>query len=362
MKKQLHVLLGVLLLTTASWGDITVEQLNNYLKVSGAGLQLDMMQKHFAKNIQRRADMSQKKVNPEILKRVTEIATKPENSSKFTENILKLDVKDYQKMITFHSSDFGKKNRLRITNMYQNEKKMVAEMQQFAKTKLSPQREKLIQLLVKADRTVENSMKSRMVSIENMLKQMPKERRDELRKQIDAQSAQARAQTQKVLEMSSAFIYKDFSDEEIEKLITYYQTESGQKEIEMLSQSGLNYIKTVMPQVSEFLFKIKREKEVALSCTQMRTLSMSFKLFFLDNGVYPSTEEGTRALIKNPDSKKYYNYATNPYLKEIPLDIWKSPFIYKYENKKLELISYGADHKAGGERDNKDIYLSQCKK
>jgi len=91
--------------------------------------------------------------------------------------------------------------------------------------------------------------------------------------------------------------------------------------------------------------------------TNMRGLSMPLKMFRLDNEVYPSTQEGLDALIKNPDSKKYPNYADDAYISEIILDGWKRPFRYNsYNNgKSFELISFGADGKYGGEDEDADI-------
>ena len=99
---------------------------------------------------------------------------------------------------------------------------------------------------------------------------------------------------------------------------------------------------------------------VDLTTPKMHGLSNSLKMFRLDNGVYPSTQEGLDALIKNPDSKKYPNYADDAYISGIILDGWKRPFRYNsYNNgKSFELISFGADGKYGGEDEDADIIFS----
>ena len=83
-------------------------------------------------------------------------------------------------------------------------------------------------------------------------------------------------------------------------------------------------------------------------------------MFKLDNGVYPDTEEGFEALLSNPDAEKYPNYRAKPYLKKMPKDTWKTPFIYVKTADGFELISFAADRKEGGEEENKDILFSEC--
>jgi general secretion pathway protein G len=83
-------------------------------------------------------------------------------------------------------------------------------------------------------------------------------------------------------------------------------------------------------------------------------------MFKLDNGVYPDTEEGFEALLNNPDPEKYPNYRAKPYLKKLPKDSWKTPFIYINKGDDVEIISFAADRKEGGEGNSKDIRFSEC--
>ena len=104
--------------------------------------------------------------------------------------------------------------------------------------------------------------------------------------------------------------------------------------------------------------KAKRD----LVCSQMGSISQALKMFKLDNGMYPSTEEGLEALLSNPDADKYPNYSTNPYLEKLPKDSWKTPFIYVRDGQKIDLISLGADRQEGGEAEAADLRYSQCQK
>jgi len=97
-------------------------------------------------------------------------------------------------------------------------------------------------------------------------------------------------------------------------------------------------------------------------CLKMNDLGKRLDMFKLDNGNYPETEEGFQALLSNPDAEKYPNYRAKPYLKKLPKDSWKTPFIYIRKGSEFELISFAADRKEGGEESNKDILFSECTK
>ena len=75
----------------------------------------------------------------------------------------------------------------------------------------------------------------------------------------------------------------------------------------------------------------------------------------LDVGRYPTTEEALKALREKPSGMDNWK---GPYLpKEIPLDPWGKPYIYKCpgDNGDYDLISYGLDGTVGGEGENQDI-------
>ncbi|RUM67112.1 MAG: type II secretion system protein GspG [Sulfurospirillum sp.] len=97
-------------------------------------------------------------------------------------------------------------------------------------------------------------------------------------------------------------------------------------------------------------------------CLKMNDLQKRLDMFKLDNGMYPDTEEGFEALLSNPDSDKYPNYRAKPYLKKLPKDSWKTPFVYIKQGENFELISFAADRKEGGEENAKDILFSVCNK
>ena len=96
-------------------------------------------------------------------------------------------------------------------------------------------------------------------------------------------------------------------------------------------------------------------------CLKIKDLKKRFNIFKLDNGTYPTTQEGFNALIKNPNPKKYPRYSPRGYLKKIPKDPWSTPFLYIKINNEIEIISFASDRKLGGEDMGKDIKFSECR-
>jgi len=116
----------------------------------------------------------------------------------------------------------------------------------------------------------------------------------------------------------------------------------------------------VMPSLTGKGEEAKRK----LVCVQMKSIyNGALDMFKVDNGIYPSTQEGLKALVQNPDAAKYPNYSPSGYFKDnkLPKDSWGGDFIYINEDGSIELISLGADRKEGGSGEAADIRLSQCK-
>ena len=93
---------------------------------------------------------------------------------------------------------------------------------------------------------------------------------------------------------------------------------------------------------------------------QIKNLETALKLFKMDNGFYPDTQQGLEALVEKPASGRIpQNYKEGGYLEQrkIPLDPWGSPYMYVSPglNGDYDILSYGADGKEGGEGKNADI-------
>jgi general secretion pathway protein G len=102
------------------------------------------------------------------------------------------------------------------------------------------------------------------------------------------------------------------------------------------------------------------DARIAQAKVQIKNFETAIKLFKLDNGFYPTTEQGLEALVEMPVSGQIpQKYREGGYIeqKKVPLDPWGNPYIYICPgiHGDYDLISYGADGKEGGEGKNADI-------
>ncbi len=93
---------------------------------------------------------------------------------------------------------------------------------------------------------------------------------------------------------------------------------------------------------------------------QIEGLETALKMYKLDNGDYPTTEQGLKALIEPPSTGKLAgNWREGGYLdkKKVPKDPWGNEFVYVSPGShgEYDLSSKGADGEVGGEGKNKDI-------
>ncbi|MBC7206373.1 MAG: type II secretion system major pseudopilin GspG [Methyloversatilis sp.] len=97
------------------------------------------------------------------------------------------------------------------------------------------------------------------------------------------------------------------------------------------------------------------KSEVKAARAQIDALEKALDQFRLDNGRYPTTEEGLKALVERPSTTSKWS---GPYLKKaVPLDPWERPYIYKApgEHGEYDLSSLGKDGQAGGTEEAADI-------
>src|SRR5688500_8552751 len=98
----------------------------------------------------------------------------------------------------------------------------------------------------------------------------------------------------------------------------------------------------------------------AAAKSQIEMLGAALDSYRLDNGRYPSTEQGLHALWETPTSEPRPNNWRGPYLrKAIPNDPWGNAYVYLCPGENsaqgYDLISYGADGQPGGEGDDADV-------
>ncbi len=93
---------------------------------------------------------------------------------------------------------------------------------------------------------------------------------------------------------------------------------------------------------------------------QIESLETALKLYKLDNGDYPDTEQGLQALVEKPETGQTSGkWRKGGYLEKgkVPLDPWRNEFVYLSPGMHgdYDIISYAADGVPGGEDKNRDI-------
>lgn len=77
-------------------------------------------------------------------------------------------------------------------------------------------------------------------------------------------------------------------------------------------------------------------------------LQSALDLYKLDNGRYPTTDQGLDALVKKPTTSPIpANWKSEGYLQQLPSDPWGESYQYVNDDEKLKIWSYGPKGKEG---------------
>lgn len=103
------------------------------------------------------------------------------------------------------------------------------------------------------------------------------------------------------------------------------------------------------------------QAKVSAAKTQIKNLETALDEFRRDNGFYPQTEQGLKALIEKPSTGRVpTSYPKGGYVKgnSVPRDPWNCEFSYYspgVHGNQYEITSLGADCQEGGEDSDADI-------
>lgn len=94
--------------------------------------------------------------------------------------------------------------------------------------------------------------------------------------------------------------------------------------------------------------------------TDIESLSTAISMYKLDNGIFPDTEQGLKALIEAPSAgtlPKQWREGGYLQKKKIPNDPWGNAYVYicPGAHGDFDISSYGADGMSGGEGNNRDV-------
>lgn len=102
------------------------------------------------------------------------------------------------------------------------------------------------------------------------------------------------------------------------------------------------------------------EARVAAARLGVQQIGNALEYYRLDNGFYPSTDQGIEALVNQPSGfPEPKKWSEEGYLGSLPDDPWGEPYLYFNEDRSIEVYSFGADRQEGGEGVDGDIHLSE---
>lgn len=100
----------------------------------------------------------------------------------------------------------------------------------------------------------------------------------------------------------------------------------------------------VLPRLSG---RSEQAKVAAAKTDVTVNIPTALKLYELDNGFFPSTDQGLMALVRKASDYPVPDNWNGPYIERIPLDPWRRPYVYqspgKYRPHDYDLYSRGKD-------------------
>ncbi len=113
----------------------------------------------------------------------------------------------------------------------------------------------------------------------------------------------------------------------------------------------------VIPKIT----KRPEDARVTKAKIEISNIEQALELYYLDNGMYPTTDQGLSALVEKPETGEIpENWKEGGYLAKgkIPVDPWGTPYVYispGIYNTDYDLYSLGKDGEEGGEDYDADI-------
>ena len=87
------------------------------------------------------------------------------------------------------------------------------------------------------------------------------------------------------------------------------------------------------------------------------TITSALDLYKLQNGAFPTTEQGLQALVAAPAGADASRYQRGGYIRSLPQDPWSHPYLYASpgQHGEADVWTLGADNREGGEGVDADI-------
>ena len=96
----------------------------------------------------------------------------------------------------------------------------------------------------------------------------------------------------------------------------------------------------VVPRLRGVADRAKRTKAQA----DIQELKQALDRYYLDNGAYPTSDQGLQALVNPPTAGRVAsNYEQGGYIEKLPSDPWGNQYFYQSDGSSYALKSFGPD-------------------
>ena len=96
----------------------------------------------------------------------------------------------------------------------------------------------------------------------------------------------------------------------------------------------------VVPRLRGVADRAKRTKAQA----DIQELKQALDRYYLDNGSYPTSDQGLQALVNPPTAGRVpSNYEQGGYIEKLPSDPWGNQYFYQSDGSSYALKSFGPD-------------------
>lgn len=106
----------------------------------------------------------------------------------------------------------------------------------------------------------------------------------------------------------------------------------------------------VVPQI----FGQREQADMQKAISDITALENAMEMYRVQNGIYPTTEQGLEALVSEPQTDpRPRNYQTDGYIRRLPSDPWGNEYrlLSPGQNGRFDIFSMGPDGQPGTEDD-----------
>jgi len=99
------------------------------------------------------------------------------------------------------------------------------------------------------------------------------------------------------------------------------------------------------------------DARITAAKSDIATMEGALKMYRLDNFSYPDTQYGLEALVTKPNDPMVKNWNPSGYIERLNKDPWGNPYQYLNPGShgSIDIYSFGADGKPGGQGEDADI-------